>query len=334
MKYIEHLFINFIFQNKNNNFSVFYSTLKEEIIKLKKKYQLDIKTIYIATNDLLYSTDQQLISFLTLISDFVSKNLIEYSFEIGYFTLSKNQLAILKKFKVNRLVWKVRTFNNKLLLNLNQQFNSESLMKLFKISQNFEFKNFSIDLEDNIHSQTKINIIADLQIALKLNAPHISYQSNNNFHNQKNKKLINHFLKQHSYQNYEFFSFAVKRKFYSHQTLGYLNLKNWYGLGPNGSSFLKNNDKKIIISNTNKIPWNTKIVELDQKMYYQLLIFQGLMLQKGILLQQDYLAAFKHFYPSIIKLIDSKYLQLKNNYLKVTIKGWNLLNQILVDIII
>lgn len=334
MDYIEHLFINFSFQNKSNNFSVFYSTLAKEINDLSKKYQFDISTIYIATDDFLNLTDHQLISFLNLIKIFVGKKTIEYSFEIGYFTLNKKQLEILKQYKINRLVWKVRTFNNKLLHNLNQYFDSKHITEMIKASITcFEFKNFSIDLEDNIDMQQKADIINDLNFALKLNASHISYQSNNDVHNQKNKKMISQVLKQHNYQNYEFFSFAISKEFYSIQTLAYLNLKNWYGFGPNASSFLAIKDKKITINNSSKIPWVTEIIELEQEMYYQLLIIQGLMLKQGILLHQDYLLAFNHYYLSISKLIASKHLQLKNNHLKATAKGWNLLNQVLLDII-
>lgn len=334
MDYIEHLFINFIFQNKNNNFSIFYSTLEKEINNLIKKYQFNISTIYIATDDFLNLTNQQLISFLNLIKIFVGKKIIEYSFEIGYFTLNKKQLEILKQYKINRLVWKVRTFNNKLVQNLNQYFDSKHIIEMIKASITcFEFKNFSIDLEDNIDMQEKADILNDLKFALKLNAYHISYQSNNDLYNQKNKKIISQFLKKNNYQNYEFFSFAISKEFYSFQTMAYLNLKNWYGLGPNASSFLAIKDKKITINNSRKIPWINEIIELNQEIYYQLLIIQSLMLKRGFLLQQDYLLAFNHYYLSISKLIASKHLQLKNNYLKTTTKGWNLLNQVLLDII-
>lgn len=333
MNYIEHLFINFTFENKNDNFSVFYSALEKEIIALKQNYPLKIKSIYIATNDFLFLSAQQLTSFLNLVSQFVSSGLIEYSFEIGYLTLSSNQLALLKKFNINRLVWKVRTFSSKLLANINKEFNNKSLIKLIKSSKKINFDNFSIDLEDNIFAQTKKDIIKDLKKTLSLHAPHISYQSCSDSHNHKNKTFLSKFLKQYKYRNYEFFSFSKSKNNYSQQTLGYLKLKNWYGLGPNSSSFLNLSHEKKTIENSKEIPWNKQETILAQKLYYQFLITQGLMIRKGILLKNEQLVAVQNFWEPISNLIDRKYLKIKNNYLQATKKGWVLLNDVLIDII-
>lgn len=333
MKCIESLFINFDIKNINSDFSLFSSNLEKEILDLQNNYQLKIKTVYVATNDLFFLNDNQLIICLNLLKKIIDENLIEYSFEIGYDTLKESQLLILKQFKINRLVWKVRTFNNNLLLNINEKFNNEKLIFLIKSSFNFGFKNFSIDLEDNIKNQTKKDIINDLKIVIDLKAPHISYQSNNDFYNYENKEIISKFLKKYKYQNYEFFSFSKNKENFSQQTLGYLNLNNWYGLGPNASSFIKEEVNKFIISNSNDIPWKKEISSLDEEAYHQLKIIQGLTLRNGFLLTKDYLKAVKNYELLINELINKRFLQLKNNHLKTTKKGWALLNKILIDII-
>lgn len=331
MNYIEHLFINFKYQKKN--FPKFYFELKKEIKNLKENHLLQIKTIYIATNDFLLLTDQELISLLSLLQQFTSDHLIEYSLEISYQTLVQNHLAILKQFQVNRLVWKVRTFNKNLLANLNQKYDSSAMINLIKTSSKLGYTNFSIDLENNLIKQSKADILNDLKIAVNLKSPHISYQSSTNSHNCQSRKIIDEFLKQNNYQNYEFFSFAVSKKYYSQQTLAYLTLKNWYGLGPNAGSFLKLGDKFITINNSDRIPWKGKIITLKTNEYYQLLLTQNLMLVQGVDLRENSMLTKQINWPQIISLVDRNYLEIKNNYLKVTNQNWNLLNQILIDII-
>lgn len=332
MNDIEHLFINLAL-DQELNFINYFSHFKKEFSKLKNDYHLAVKTIYIATNDSIFLTNKQLREFLTLINSIIGSDLIEYSFEIGYQTLKNEQLELLKRFKINRLIWKIRTFNNNLLKGVNQTFNANEILSLINTSLELGFNNFSCDFEDNLKSQTERDIINDLNIAWSLNAPHISYQSHNDVHNLNNKKLINNFLSKYHYNNYEFFSFALSNNYYSQQTLAYLQLKNWYGLGPNAGSFFIIKDKIMTINNTNEINWKKIKQTLNQNQYYQLLIIQGLMLKTGLVLENDNLLAFNSFSKILNKLIKANKLIIENNALQATNQGWNLLNDILLAII-
>lgn len=333
MNYIEHLFINLAFDDQELNFSNYLLNFKKELSQLKNNYRLAVKTIYIATNDSIFLTNEQLESFLTLINIVINEDLVEYSLEIGYQTLERQQLNILKNFKINRLVWKIRTFNNNLLKNINQSFDTNEILSLINTSLTLDFNNFSFDFEDNIKLQTKKDIINDLNLALSLNVPHISYQSHNNYHNLNNRKVIGNFLSNYKYDNYEFFSFALNKDYYSQQTLAYLQLKNWYGLGPNAASYFVSTNKIMTINNTNEINWKKKKKTLSKNEYYQLLIIQGLMLRTGFTLENDKLLAFNSLSLVITRLINDNKLIIKNNILQTTDQGWNLLNDILLDII-
>ncbi len=332
MNYIEHLFINLAL-DQELNFINYFLHFKKEFSKLKNYYHLAIKTIYVATNDSIFLTNEQLTDFLTLINSIIGNDLVEYSFEIGYQTLRKEQLKLLKNFEINRLVWKIRTFNNDLLKNINQSFDTGEILSLINTSLSLDFNNFSCDFEDNFKLQIEKDIINDLNVALSLNAPHISYQSHNNWHNLNNKKLISNFLSNYQYDNYEFFSFALNKNYYSQQTLAYLHLKNWYGLGPNAGSYFTLKDKIMTINNTNEINWKKIKQTLNKNDYYQLLIIQGLMIRTGLILENDNLLAFNSFSSILNKLIKNDKLIIKNNILQATNQGWNLLNEILLAII-
>lgn len=331
MAKIEHLFINLTMANKNQEFSDFYLALQNEISTLKENQQLQIKTIYLATADFLLLTNQELAAILALLAQFNSNNLIEYTFEIGYQVLTQDQLAVLQQFQINRLVWKVRTFNQTLLAKINPQFSSSEMIDLIKTAKKLGFQNFSLDLEHNLLEQTAAVLLDDLEFAYNLKTPHISYQSATEEHNQEHKKIISDFLVRQDYQNYEWFSFATNESYFSQQTLAYLSLNNWYGMGPGATSFFKANNQNTIGHNSSLIPWTKETTTLATADYYQLLFMQGLMNKKGFFLDDE--LKKQKFWPQVQKLMKQGYLQIKSNYLCATKQGWDLLNQILLDII-
>lgn len=332
MTKIEHLFINLTMADKNQEFSDFYLALQNEINTLKENHQLQIKTIYLATADFLLLTNQELTAILTLLEQFNRNHLVEYTFEIGYQVLGADQLTLLQQFQVDRLVWKVHTFKQSLLAKVNPNFSSSQLVDLIKIAKKIGFQNFSVDLEHNLIGQTPSDLLDDLKFALNLEAPHISYQSATEEHSQEHKSIITTFLAAKGYQNYEWFSFAVSEKYFSQQTLAYLTLRSWYGLGPAATSFFKADDHHIVVTSNASIPWTKETVALATADYYQLLLTQGLLKQKGFLLHDSELRRQK-FWPQVQSLIEQGNLQVKNNYLSATNQGWDLLNQILLDII-
>lgn len=332
MANIEHLFINLTMVDKNQEFSDFYLALQSEIKILKENHQLEIKTIYLATADFLLLTKDELTIILELLAQFNSTNLVEYTFEIGYQMLELEQLAILQQFQINRLVWKVRTFNQTLLTKINSDFSSSQMVDLIKAAKKLGYQNFSLDLEHNLVDQTLADLINDLKFADNLKTPHISHQSATEEHNQEHKRIISTLLATQGYQNYEWFSFAVNKIYFSQQTLAYLSLNNWYGLGPEATSFFKSGDHHVVVTNSSFIPWTAEITALSEADYYQLLLTQGLMKKKGLLLD-DMELRNQNFWPQVQKLMKQGELQIKSNYLSATKQSWDLLNQVLLDII-
>lgn len=326
---IEHLFINITLINQS--FDGYFSCFQNQFFKLKNDYHLAIKTIYIATSDSIFLTNNQLVKILSLIGSIIDNDLVEYSFEIGYQTLSAQELKVLKTFGVNRLVWKIRTFNNNLLQQIDEKFNVNQILSLISASLALDFNNSSFDLEYNLSGQTEVDLVNDLEFVLSWHPKHISYQSATNHHNLTNKNLITQFLDHHNYDNYECFSFALTKNNYSQHTLAYLQLKNWFGLGPNAGSFMILKDK-VITSNYDH-NWQKKTKILTKNQYYQLLITQGLMLKSGFSLTGTKLLAYKKYLPVINKLINDYQLEINDNFLMATNQGWILLNQVLLDII-
>lgn len=326
---IEHIFINVLFAA--NNFDLYLINLTKEINKIKRYYNFTIKSIYLAGDDLLALSTRQLTQLLTLIALFVTENLVEYSCEGAYSQVNEDQLKLLQLYHVNRIVWKVITFQPKLLNFINHKYDIYQMINNIKTSQQCGFNNFSCDLQYNLPHQKTSDLINDVKTALTIDATHISYESYDETQNLESRIIINDMLTKAKYNNYEVFSYSKSVNAQSQQTLAYLAMKNWYGFGPHASSFIKT--KKQFITIKNDIDWQTTRKVLTKQDYYQLILVQGLMRKQGIVINSQTQRIITYYQKMITKLIEQKLLIMKENRIMATNQGWLLLNEILTVII-
>lgn len=325
---IEHLYVEIPnFKNQlNTNYSCFIENVNKQLKFVTNKYQLNLKTIYVANKNSnllpLYFLEQLLMLLQPL-----TTTIEEYNFECTIKNTNITTLQLFSKFQINRLIWKIISFQNK----LNNNYHQQQSIKIINDGINLNFTNFSIDLNYNIPHQTLTDITNDLQICMQLQAPHISYDSYNQKQNLKVKQSINNFLHHKKYNNYEYYSYSNTPDNQSKYIISYCLLENYYGIGPNAVSYIKTQNEIIIIVNNNHInnP-RRKISALSANENLMQTLVQGLLLKKGIPITKNNNIA-QH--PFISNLIKNKQIKLKNNHLSCTNSSWLLLNDLIIDII-
>lgn len=319
---IEHLYIEIPnFKNEViTNYDYFIKSVNKELLLITNNYQLKLKTIYLANKSKTILPIIFLEQLLILLHPF-TVTIEQYNFECTINNTNITTLQLLTKFTINRLVWKIISFQNQ----LNNKYNNEKSIKMINAGINLKFTNFSIDLKYNLPQQTIININSDLQICIQLKAPHISYDSYNQNQNLKIKKNINNFLKNKNYHNYEYYSYTNNANNQSKYIIGYCLLENYYGIGRNAVSYIKTETKTIIINNHKQ-----KISVLSTNEILMQKLIQGLFLKKGIPINNN-----DNFWqrPFISKLIKNKQIKIINNHLSYTNESWLLLNDLIIDII-
>lgn len=308
-----------------NSFEEFLANLESELKCASTGFVFDPKTIYLSGKQIVQLKNEQLCLLFRLINKYVNpKKNIEYSCE--YFFNNKNNLnffLILKKYKINRIIWKVNTFNRK----------NKGIINFIKDVTSLNFLNFSIELAYDNNKENIKNIINNLNVCLQLNAPHISYESKNKYINYEFKKNINSFLAENGYINYEFFSYA-KNNYFSKYVLSYYNLENLFGFGIRSSGFFKFKNEFYIIKSNSVFPFKGKIEKIDFYEYLELFLIQGLMKREGVKINDNFKEFINIKYGKTInKLVKEGMLIYKNSYLLATEKGWALLNDVLIDII-
>lgn len=322
---IQHLYL-YIPDLEQNNVQCeqqFLIKISQELNYINKQHGYLLKTIYLV-NGAKAITFLFLQKILMLLAN-ISKNIIEYSFETSVNAINNDILKLLKIFSINRLVWKVKKFQ--------QELTNDLPITIISNSIKIGFINFSLDLNYNIENQTQEQLLCDLQRCIFLQAPHISFDNSDDYVNIQFKKIINDFLKLHNYDNYEYYSYAKNRNNYSQYTVGYCLLENYYGLGPNAVSYVNINNGAQLVTNSDDILYQKTITYLDSNQCFVNKLLQGLLLRSGITITKRFKKDMNNNRQLMTKLLDNGQIMINNHQLFCTNIGWTLLNDIIIDII-
>lgn len=182
----------------------------------------------------------------------------EYTFEANPGDLSKEKLAILKNYGVNRLSFGVQTFNDELLKRIGRTHRAKDVFESIEAAKTVGFENISIDLIYSLPGQTNKDFIESIKTALSLGLVHYSGYSliiepKTVFYNlmQKGKlpvpgedaeaemyETLMEQMELHGLKQYEISNFAVPG-FESRHNLTYWNNEEYYGFGAGAHGYVK-----------------------------------------------------------------------------------------------
>ena len=193
-----------------------YLILIEKTIKIKYKNN-KFKTIYIGGGTPNCLTIKQLTKLLSCLG---TKLLPKYEFtiECNPEFVTKQQVEIFKKYKINRISLGIQTLDEKILKSINRLHNRQNILQAIKLFKEFKINNLSCDLIYGFKQQSIPTIKKDLNFLLKNKIKHIScycleIKPKTCFFQQKYKldenkiekqlKFIIQYLKQKKFNRYE-----------------------------------------------------------------------------------------------------------------------------------
>lgn len=336
----KHLFINIPFTNHQcslqDEFQIIHYGERQIILFLKsiardlnqnKNNFKDLQTIYIATVETMSLSLKNWEQLFQIIRSYISINL-ECSIELHGARIDNNFLMLLKKFNFNRLVFRVFTFQKKILLALKHDDNE--LLSLINLCNKNNFDNIAVDLQFNLLNQLENDLSKDLKIIFNNNIKHVSYyQAIKPEHKSEcHQKIINKNFSNSNFLKYEINSYSHKN-YYSKFQIGICNNDSFLGIGPASSSFIKK-DFQLLKTGYDVYHWNFNITNLSKYEYYYQIFMMGLNLKLGINLQvKDNYRAYEYYFFQINYLINLKMIIIENKYLKCTELGWDNLEKIL-----
>lgn len=325
----------------------------------------NIITVYIGGGTPSALNDNQLRYLLDCIEKKVAtRSLLEYSFEANPEDLTKERVAILKEYGINRVSMGVQTFNNELLTILGRGHKADDVDNAIKNLQEVGINNINVDLMFALPKQTMKDLYDSMERIVKYNIPHVSCYSlileqRTKLYNQVESKqvilptneleeqmysAVIDYLTAKGFKQYEISNFS-REGFESIHNSNYWHNLEYYGLGAgahgyiNGERYSNIRPVKFYIdamNNKNSAKREGNIVSVKEQIEEE--FFLGLRLLKGINLSyidKKYNITTKELYKeSIEKNIFLGYLSLENDILKLTRKGLFYGNDVFSDFLI
>lgn len=273
----------------------------------------------------------------------------EITIECNPESLNEEKIIEYKSAGINRLSMGVQSLNDKTLRIIGRTHNKEKALTSINIIKK-HFKNFSLDFIIGLPFQNPANFKKELDEIISFNAPHLSFyflspdtKAVDNFikdcpPEDEQITIYNHLanrLKKDTYIHYEVSNYA-KRGYECRHNMRYWEQKEYLGLGLSAHSYLNS-----------RISYNTSILEnyisnpnhphetftLDKELKQMDKIMLNLRTSKGLELTEFKLKFRQKLLSNANNYIENKYLDLKNERLYPTEKGFLILNRITEDLL-
>lgn len=338
MYYNEHLVDKYLYE------------LEKEITNTYQGEYLD--TIYIGGGTPSSLSIKQLEKLFKILSIFNKSSNIEYTIEGNFLNTTKEKLLLYKKYGINRLSFGLESINHNNLNILERKESKEKTKEIITLAKSLGFNNINIDLMYAIPNETIEVLKEDISFILSLDIEHISTYSLILENNTKLKinnteyisedldyemyKTICKELSNNNYLHYEISNFSKDNK-QSRHNLTYWNNNQYYGFGLGASSYLNNKRITNTRSITSYLKGNyQKDVELlTNKDIIEYEVLLNLRKKEGISLTNFY-QKYHHelsYYYDYQGLVNSNYLEEKNNNLSIPEDKWYISNEIIVRIL-
>jgi oxygen-independent coproporphyrinogen-3 oxidase len=343
-------YCDFHFSTSLGKKSELVNSLCKELVLRKDELEDEVETIYFGggTPSLLSVEDLRLLISEVYKNYKISEN-AEITLEANPDDLSNSQIHKFTNSRINRLSIGIQSFFEEDLKLMNRAHNASEALECIKEAKKY-FKNISIDLIYGIPGMSNERWMKNLEIALKLDVPHLSCYALTVEPKTALKKFIDKGIvppvdeetaKQHyeillsetekaGLENYEFSNFG-KPGFHSRNNTAYWEGKPYLGIGPSAHSYdgksrswnVANNTKYIKSIEAGILPSEMEILSIEDK--YNEYIMTGLRTKKGVSLEKIESEFGKIYAEYLLKQaenhLQNDLLILENQTLKISKKG-------------
>ncbi len=298
---------------------------------------------------------------------------LEVTLEANPQDLTLEKLRAYREIGINRLSMGIQSFQDKHLQLLGRRHSAAEAIQAVQWAQEAGFTNISIDLIYGIPTQTMEEWQADIHQALALDVPHIStynliYETgtrltqmlldgqissaDEDLENEMYETIVKT-LQENGYVHYEVSNFC-KPNWHSRHNSSYWNNTPYVGLGAGAHSLKQTKDKEQRTKNNGVVSeraWNISNLDgyitiiqtgvlpqesefLTAKDCYNEKVMLSLRTIWGLDLNTLSATEKAHCLQQAEKYIQANLLQRNNQYLTASLKGSEILNQIIQDLMI
>lgn len=355
----------FTLNNQEHLIGEYCETMAKEIeLYGKKLNHPSIETIYLGggTPSVVYLNNLTKV-FESIQKSFQIKSDAEISIESNPDSIDKEKLKGYLKIGINRLSMGVQAWQNDLLELIGRTYQIETVLKSYKLAREAGFKNISLDLMFALPNQNKKQWLESLTEVIKLQPEHIScysleWDNNSIFGNHLRSGKIKastdeldremydmacNELGKGGYKQYELSNFSRSDSFKCQHNLSFWQYSDYLGIGTGAESRMGDkswHNKKSIKAYTKKINEGElitdQLVTLTKEEqiagYISLALRTNAGLNLNDLLEKLAFDLEKERRFELKKLVAENLIEQDNYSIKLSKKGKDLLNYILLEL--
>lgn len=254
----KHLYVHVPFCNHICTYCDFKRVLKNEhtqplvdgyfgdLKKWTKKFiPKQFSTIFLGGGTPNCLTNDELEELLAMISVFADDG-CEFSIECNPDLITKQQIDLFKKYKINRISLGVQSTNNQILKQINRIHTIEDVSFAINLLQANDIFNISCDFIYALHHLTLDDVEDVFKFILKNKIPHVSFYALEIKSGSLMKKLglildeeqeadqMEYIIKRFEeigFERYEVANWTIDPKFYCKHNMAYWQTNDWIGIG-------------------------------------------------------------------------------------------------------
>jgi oxygen-independent coproporphyrinogen-3 oxidase len=351
------------YQNQESLIDAYVESLLHEIEMVSeqiKKYK--IKTIFIGGGTPSYLSAENISKIVNKCREILNlEELDEFSIEVNPGTIDENKLTIYRRLGISRLSIGLQACQNKLLKTIGRIHTYQEFLESYQLARKAGFDNINIDLIFGLPGQTLVQWRETLEEVVGLRPEHLSCYSLKVEENTPFAKMLEQkqiilldedveremyheaiaFLKKNGYVHYEISNFSLPGKECKHN-LVYWKQERYLGLGAGAHSYIneqrfsnKTNLKEYMDSvNSDALP-RENFIEMNKNELISEYVILGLRLIGGVS-RKEFRKKFgieidEIFEKQIAKMSKLRLLDSNDKRVKLTTKGLDIANQVMIE---
>lgn len=333
--------------------------LYKDLLKTRK-----IETIYIGGGTPSFINEKYITEIINTIKKYNDlSEVTEFTIEVNPGTVDKEKLETYKKLGINRLSIGLQSTHNQMLKTIGRIHTFEAAKEVFYLGRKVGFENISLDLIFGLPNQSLNDFEASINEVIELDPEHISAYSlkveeetplydlvqqktldlpSESIDREMYQQLIV-LLEKNQYYLYEISNFSKKGYESKHNT-AYWKRQEYFGFGLAAHGLLNNKrygntevfkEYFQMISQNNRPIIDKEILEEKDILFEEIML--GLRLKKGLnykRINKTYNIDFLKDKKEAIKfLLEEDLVLVSEDHIKLTVKGMDLSNQVMAELV-
>ena len=323
-----------------------------------------IKTVYIGGGTPSFINEKYIAEIINTIKKYNDlSEVTEFTIEVNPGTVDQEKLKTYKKLGINRLSIGLQSTHNQMLKTIGRIHTFEEAKKVYYLGRKVGFENISLDLIFGLPNQSLNDFEVSIHEVIGLDPEHISAYSlkveeetplydliqqktlalpEESIDRDMYQQLIG-LLEKNQYYLYEISNFS-KKGYESKHNMAYWQRQEYFGFGLAAHGYLNNRrygntevfeEYFQMISQNNRPIIDEEILEEKDILFEEIML--GLRLKKGLnykRLNKTYNIDFLKDKKEAIKfLLEEDLVLVSEDHIKLTVKGMDLSNQVMAELV-